>query len=81
MLPSNKLVTFVGRHSIGFYFFSGAVPNILAVVMLRLGFQPSYAITLLCSVVSIIIVLPIIYFLNRLAPYLFDLRLIKKSLK
>lgn len=78
MIPGNKLVTYVGRHSIGFYFFSGAIPNVIAIVMFRIGFSPSPAIVLLCSVISIIIVLPISYFLNRWMPYIFDLRLVKK---
>lgn len=77
LLPNNSYVAYIGRHSIGFYFFCGAIPNIFALLMFRAGFQPTITVTLICSVISVIVAMPIVYIINRFIPFLFDLRLLK----
>lgn len=78
-VPDNKYITYVGRHSIGFYFFCGAIPNILAIVLFKLGLSPSVATTLISSAITILIAYPIVYLVNRFVPFLFDIRLIGKN--
>ena len=77
--PENKFITYVGRHSIGFYFFCGAIPNILAIVLFKLGLSPSVFTTLICSAITILIAYPIVFLVNRFVPFLFDIRLIKTN--
>ena len=79
LIPENRFVWYVGRHSIGFYFFCGAIPNILALMLFRLGLVPAPTTTLICTLASIIIACPVVYLINRFLPFLFDLRIICKK--
>ena len=80
-IPQNEHLTYVGRHSIGFYFFCGAIPNILALVLFKMGLSPSISTTLLCSLFAIIVAYPVVYVVNRFVPFIFDFRLIGKFSK
>lgn len=77
-IPEIRLITYVGRHSIGFYFFCGAIPNILAMLLSRFGLASSITTTLICSLLSIVFACPIVYLVNRYFPFVFDFRLIRK---
>ena len=81
LIPSNAFITYIGRHSIGFYFFCGAIPNILAIILFKFGFPPSVTTTLICSAIAIGIAYPVVYIVNRLIPFIFDIRLIRSNLK
>ena len=77
VLRGGKLFNYIGRHSIGFYFFCGAIPNAVWVVMNRAGFNPSLTTTLVCTVLSILLSYPIVFLLNRYVPFVYDLRKFK----
>lgn len=74
-------LSYIGKHSIGFYFLSGAVPNLVS----RLG-QKIFGITVIgffcCFLVGIVFSFLVVVALNYYFPFVFDARyLFKKSYK
>ena len=77
-IPRIPFLTFIGQNSIGFYFMSGALPIVLSLIAKRI-LPESHALVVFpvfigCVVVSYLVM----KILTRWAPWLFDLRLIKK---
>ena len=76
-MPQIRQLTFIGRNSIGFYFMSGALPITISLIVHKLmegiHLWMMLAIWVVCVVVAYVAVIVI----NRLLPWLFDLRLIK----
>lgn len=77
-LPSVKFANYWGRHTIGLYFFCGAIPNVSALILSRYMF-PSATMVLLCTLLSLLTGFIVVYLLNRFVPWIFDLRDIKKK--
>lgn len=74
LIPSNKYTQFVGRNTLGLYFLSGALPNIMAIFMGRFIKNYDWISYISVSILSFAISLPIIYFMNKFVPFVFDLR-------
>jgi len=77
-LPAHRWADYWGRHTIGLYFFCGALPNVMAMVLSRLHL-PQVCLVPVCALLSLLVALTIVYLLNRFVPWVFDLRLLKKS--
>jgi peptidoglycan/LPS O-acetylase OafA/YrhL len=71
----NKLATL----SIGLYFLSGAVPNILAVAWTKVFGEAESAAWLMLTVCSFAVSACAVWLIKRYIPWLFDLRLLKKD--
>lgn len=79
LLPSSKLLNYVGMNTIGFYFMSGALPIVLSMVMHRLMSSTNYGGLFLVFLGSLGIGLVAVYLMNKFLPWLFDLRQLRKK--
>ena len=77
-IPNLPLIHFVGRHSIGFYFFSGSVVNVIAIVAQRLFLIEHYFQVLAVAAISFIVAGIAVYFLDRYIPFVYDFSRLKK---
>ena len=73
-LPGGRFVNYWGRHSIGIYFFCGAIPNIVAIALGKTVSLPPMVNLWLCVFLSIGMALVAVYLLNRFVPWVYDLR-------
>ena len=69
----SQFTDFVGRNSIGFYFLSGGIPNVISVIALKLGFQ-SIGLIVILTIISFIIALFTVKFIVKYIPFIFDSR-------
>lgn len=77
-LPFCKFINFIGKHSIGFYFFCGSVVNVIASIGVKfLGHNTSTVIVV--ALTSFIISMVLVWFLNKYLPWVYDLRKLRKS--
>ena len=73
--PENRYLTYIGRNSIFYYFFSGALPAALGLVILHLfPIQWGYWGNLLIILLSLIICTILSNIINRYFSYLLDFR-------
>ena len=77
-MPLTSISCYFGRHSLGLYLISGAIPNVIAVSMLSL-LPKSIGTTFLIWLMSMLIGMVAVFFMNRYLPFLFDLRLLKSK--
>lgn len=76
-LEGSQVSDYIGRYSIGFFFFCGAFPNIFAVIANRLGAHFRFVfMPFIIAIVSYYVVYWLVLFLNKYMPFLFDLRVI-----
>ena len=78
-IPENKTLSFIGRNTMGYYFLSGAVPNVLAVLAVKTIPGLHWWVLLLLWVLNLIVATFFVKIMNRWLPWLFDLRLLKKD--
>ena len=78
IIPYSKFLTFIGQNSIGFFFLCSGIPLLLGVVSHKLFEIESVFILLIVFVLSITISYGIVYIINHVAPWVFDLRKLKK---
>lgn len=77
LLTNNRIITWIGRHTIGFYFLSASVP--FACVKLCKMIPNSVAFYL-CVLLSFFISWALIWFIDRYIPFMFDAKkLFKKN--
>ena len=77
-LPSTKFANYWGRHTIGLYFFCGAIPNVSAMILSKF-MVPSVTMVLICTLLSLLLGYIIVYLLNRFVPWIFDLRVLRNN--
>ena len=76
LLKPNKLVKFVSRHSIGFFFLSGSIPFVCLKIVEH--FVPAGATAFFISLtLSVVTALIAVYVLNKYFAFLFDIRKLK----
>ena len=77
-LPENKIMNYIGKNTLGFYFMSGALPFVLSMLAHKLIFLGHlwvmFAVWIACLIVAYIIVMII----NKWLPWVLDLRLLCK---
>ena len=78
-IPSSGLIRYMGRHTLPLYFLSGGVPNVLAIISVKMGIVTNLITYLVLCVLSIIIALIGTIVIERYIPFLLDLRLLHNS--
>ena len=78
-IPEIKSLSFIGQNTMGYYFLSGAVPNIVALLAIKLIPGLHWGILLLLWILCLIVATLIIKAMNRWIPWFFDLRLLKSK--
>lgn len=73
-LPVIKLLTFIGRNSISFYFMSGALPIVLSLTMKYIYDVPSWYGLTIVWLITLIIAYVLTKIFNRYMPWIFDIR-------
>lgn len=76
-LPSCRIINYIGRHSIGFYFFCGSIVNVFAVIG-KLIFPNGYIFVIIIAISAYLFSLLLVWLINTYLPFIYDLRLIKK---
>lgn len=80
-LKEIKLVSWLGRHTLGLYFFSGAVPSVLSLAYIKIfGPMSGVAPYSLLALLSLTIGCFAVYVADKYVPFVFDLRLLKHTL-
>lgn len=74
-----KLADWIGRNTIGLYFLSGAVPNVLAIAYTKAFGTADSLSWLLLSVFSFALAVCIVWGLKKYTPFLFDIRTRRNS--
>ena len=77
--PEFKILSFIGKNTMGYYFLSGAVPSIVAMIVLKFIPDLHWWMLLLIWVGNLIIATGLVMIMNKYFPWLFDLRLLKKQ--
>lgn len=77
LLPTSKLLNYIGKNTIGLYFMSGALPIVLSMAVHRIMPSVNYGGLIIVFCCSMGIAFIAVYLMNRFAPWLFDLRRIK----
>lgn len=78
-IPYSKFLTFIGQNSIGFFFLCSGIPLLLGGVSHKLFETESIFILFIVFILSITLSYGIVYVINLITPWMFDLRKLKKS--
>lgn len=76
---SNRFIDYFGRHTLALYFLSGALPELVGILMMKIRHQLDWGQVISVTILSMLIACALTYLINRYAPYLLDLRLLKKK--
>ena len=79
-LPHNQYVDKIGRHTLGLYFLSGAIPESICTIYKHINSFNGF-IVFIIAIVSFFIGIIVNELLVRYTPFLFDFRLIKKQIR
>ena len=79
-LPKEKLLTFIGQNSIGFYFMSGALPITLSMFAHKFVTGSPAWMMLIIWVVCLAAAYMAVMIINRWLPWLWDLRKTRKNI-
>ena len=77
-LPQNKIIDRIGSHTLGLYFLSGAIPEVLCYTIKKITIINSFTI-LLIAIISYSIGIVLNEFLVKHFPFIFDLRVLSKK--
>lgn len=77
-LPFSKFINFIGKHSIGFYFFCGSVVNVIASIGVKFLGHNTVAV-IVVALISFLISIVLVWFLNKYLPWVYDLRKLRKN--
>lgn len=75
----NKMLSYIGKNSIVFYFLSGVIPAMLGAIANQLFAAQSYGITLIITTVGVTCGLMATYVIKRYLPFMVDLRVLFKK--
>lgn len=78
-MGSVGFVNWIGRHTIGLYFFSTIILKGVCPVVKNYIAEQNYWLTIVCALIAFSIGIGIVYALNRWFPFIFDLRLLCKK--
>ena len=73
------IVNWIGRHTIGLYFFSAIILKGVCPAVKHYIAEQNYWLTIACALISFAIGIGVVYVLNRWFPFIFDLRLLKRK--
>lgn len=75
----SRLITFMGRNTLPFYFLCNAIPNVVAIFVRRLMNHDAYYCSLIVFIISIIIAFVAVKVIKKYFPFLLDLRVLVKN--
>jgi hypothetical protein len=78
-LGNSRLLTFIGRNSVVFYFFSGGLPVVLSMLAGKLLPNAAPLGFFLVFLFSLLLAFLGAWFIGRFLPFLLDLRLLRKK--
>ena len=78
-IPQIKALSYIGQNTMGYYFLSGAVPNVFAVLALKLIPGIHQWTLIILWIINLLVATVFVKIINRWMPWLFDLRLLKKQ--
>ena len=78
-LPQISFLSFIGRNSIVYYFFSGVFPASIGLVFSKLFPEKNYLITSAVILLSLVASTIVVVLLNRYIPWMLDFRRLKKN--
>ena len=76
-LPKTKLLEYVGRNSIVFYFFSGVCPALFGTLLKKYCLWSGYGITVACCLLSLLAAYILCFVIMSWLPWLLDVRKLK----
>ena len=77
MFNGNNITKYIGRHSIGFFFVCGGLPNVFSVLITKyVPLSLGAMLPLVVAILSFFFAFFIVYALNEYLPFLFDLRIL-----
>lgn len=74
IIGRNRILEYIGRRSIVFYFFSGVMPALWGTLMLKLIPTPGDMSLFLVTIISLVASASLTWFIERFLPFLTDLR-------
>lgn len=74
LIPSQRSIQWLGRHTLGMYFLSGGIPNIIAIVVNRFGVNMNYMLFLALSIFAYVLAAIGVWILDKHIPFVFDTR-------
>lgn len=78
-IPEIKSLSFIGQNTMGYYFLSGAVPNLMAVLALKFIPGLHWWVLLLLWMLNLFAATIFVKIMNRWFPWMFDLRLLRNK--
>lgn len=78
-ISSVGIVNWIGRHTIGLYFFSAIILKGVCPIAKHFIAVQNYCFTIACALIAFTIGIGVVYVLNRWLPFVFDLRLLKRK--
>jgi fucose 4-O-acetylase-like acetyltransferase len=78
-IPEIKALSFIGQNTMGYYFLSGAVPNVMAIIALKLIPGLHWWVLLLLWVLNLLLATLFVIIINHWLPWLWDLRKLSKK--
>ena len=79
LILENKLLTFIGQNSIGFYFMHGALPITISMVALYIVKGSHYVLLFADLFVCLAVAYLAVMIIMKWLPWLFDLRLLRSK--
>ncbi len=79
-IPSIKWLQYIGKNSIIFYFFAGGVPLVIGYLTKTYIPYQGYVMTLLVTILSVALVFPVSYIINRYFSWTLDFSKITNKL-
>ena len=80
-IKDNRILSFIGRNSIIFYFLSGVFPAFIGMVAQRCFPERIYSITILVAFFSLVLAWFVTIVINKHFPFLIDMRKLWKKRK
>lgn len=77
-LPENRVMNYIGKNTLGFYFMSGALPIVLSMLAHKMIPGSHLWLMLFVWVACLVMAYVVVMIINRWLPWIFDLRLLKK---
>lgn len=79
-ISSVGIVNWIGRHTIGLYFFSAIILKGVCPAVKHYITEQNYWFTIACAIIAFALGIGVVYVLNRWLPFIFDLRLLKRKI-
>lgn len=73
-IKESQSMSWIGRHTLGLYFLSGGIPNVLSLAYLRFIGEVTFISYLFISFISMLIAVYAVVIIDKYTPFVFDIR-------